>query len=494
MKQTNGNVFHVLQLIDYMQSEGLLEYSTKKFCWTWDINRLEEETSLSDNVVDIVSSRLNRLPPDVLACLKLCSCLSFRFDPAILHAVKDEVQDNLEMEITDVNVCLEKAIEEGVIQRLGNDRIKFTHDRLWQASLRLISSDEERERIHLIMGKALWKDYGLGCAQVQKVIDSKKLIVCVDQLNLGCRLIEDGNPFRLELARLNCEASKRVASLSAFVPSLEYLKRGIDLLDPKCRWTDHYNLSLEMFTAMSEMCFCAGRIEDCQKAVDQVLAHAKSIDESLRAHMVLIQSLSAQAKYDEFVNMSLELLDKLGEHIPPKPNTFITKRVFGRTQNLLQSKTDQEILSLPKMQNQHKAAAIQVMCDMMFPVDQIGRWNLITFLICRMLRITFEHGLAPYSALAFALASQLFVASQNDIDSGCRFAKLSVDMLKKVDDSCAARVFMHSGFALHWREPLSIIVDYWIDAHERGMRSGDLNAAVQVRDSKFRRFHTPDSS
>jgi hypothetical protein len=53
---------------------------------------------------------------------------------------------------------------------------------------------------------------------------------------------------------------------------------------------------------------------------------------------------------------------------------------------------------------------------------------------------------------------------------------------------------MHSGFALHWREPLSIIVDYWIDAHERGMRSGDLNAAVQVRDSIFRRFHTPDSS
>ena len=137
------------------------------------------------------------------------------------------------------------------------------------------------------------------------------------------------------------------------------------------------------------------------------------------------------------------------------------------------------------MQNEHKAAAIQVMCDMMFPVDQMGRWNLITFLICRMLRITFEHGLAPYSALAFALASQLFVASQNDIDSGCRFAKLSVDMLKKVDDSCAARVFMHSGFALHWREPLSIIVDYWIDAHERGMRSGDLNAAVQVRDSKI---------
>ena len=487
MKQTHGNVFHVLQLIDYMQSEGLLEYSTSRFCWTWDMNRLRDETSLSDNVVAIVSSRLNRLPPDVLACLKLCSCLSFRFDPGVLHIiVKNEIKDKLEIEILDVNACLEIAIEEGVLQRLDDDHIKFSHDRIWQASLRLLPSDEERERIHLIMGKALWKEYGLESLDVQKDIDSRKLIVCVDQLNLGYRLIQEGTPFRFELARLNCEASKRVASLSAFVLSLHYLKRGVDLLDAKGRcWTDHFDMSLEMYTSMSEMCFCAGRIEDCQEAANAVLSHTNSIDESLRVHMVLIQSLSAQAKYDEFVNMSLEVLGKLGEHIPPKPNTSIANKTFGLTKNLLLSKTDEEMLSLPKMQNEHKAAAIQVMCDMMFPVDQMGRWNLITFLICRMLLLTFAHGLAPYSALAFALASQLCVASQNDVDSGCRFAKLSVDMLEKVDGSCAAKVFMHSGFALHWREPLSIIVEYWIDAYERGMRSGDLNAAVQVRDSSM---------
>jgi hypothetical protein len=143
------------------------------------------------------------------------------------------------------------------------------------------------------------------------------------------------------------------------------------------------------------------------------------------------------------------------------------------------------------MQDAHKAAAIQVMADSMMTLDQVGRWDIITWFICRMIRLTFDFGLAPYSALAFALAAQLFVASdQNDVEAGCRFAKLSMELLQKQDcGRTSARVSLHSGFALHWREPLSIIVDYWIDGHQRGMRDGDINAAVQVRISFFSLTH-----
>jgi len=201
----------------------------------------------------------------------------------------------------------------------------------------------------------------------------------------------------------------------------------------------------------------------------RTLAHAKSIDDSLRGYLVLIQSLSTQAKYQEQVDTSLEVLEKLDERVPPKPRAFHNRRFFERTKRLLQDKSDEEILALPKMQNEHKAAAIQVMSDMMMTLDQLGRFDLITFLICRMIWLTFEFGLAPYSALAFALASQLFVASQSDVTTGCRFAKLSVALLEILDAGrTRARVFLHSGFALHWREPLSIIVDCWIDAHKQG--------------------------
>jgi predicted ATPase len=133
------------------------------------------------------------------------------------------------------------------------------------------------------------------------------------------------------------------------------------------------------------------------------------------------------------------------------------------------------------MLNVHKAAAIQVMSEMMMVLDQIGSTDVEMLLICRMVQITFEYGLAPYSALAFAMTSQLYVASRDDVDAGFRFARLSVALLEKLDArQTSAKVLLYSQFAMHWREPLSITVDQWIDGYHRGMRNGDLNSAAQV--------------
>jgi len=138
--QTNGNIFHVLHLIDYMQSEGLLEYSITKLCWIWDIDRLREETSLSDNVVDIVSSRLKRL--------------KFATTSLVSQAMQ--------------------------LSQFNRNRIKYTHDRIHQAALRLLSSDEELERVHLYMGKILWAECVLDDASVLKNLDSRMLFVDID--------------------------------------------------------------------------------------------------------------------------------------------------------------------------------------------------------------------------------------------------------------------------------------------------------------------------
>lgn len=109
--------------------------------------------------------------------------------------------------------------------------------------------------------------------------------MCVDQLNIARQLIT-ATDFRVDLARFNCEASKRAASFSAFVPSLEYLLVGVELLEPQSRWQNHYDLTLELYTSMAEMSFCAGRIEECQEAVREFLVHSKCIDDSLRVYLV----------------------------------------------------------------------------------------------------------------------------------------------------------------------------------------------------------------
>jgi predicted ATPase len=90
-KKTNGNSFHVLQLIDYLQAKKLLEYSLSTFHWTWDIQKVQDMTVLSDNMLGVVASKLTRLPNTVQRCLQMAACLGFRFDEQsiILNLVKE---------------------------------------------------------------------------------------------------------------------------------------------------------------------------------------------------------------------------------------------------------------------------------------------------------------------------------------------------------------------------------------------------------------------
>lgn len=478
--KTAGNVLHIIQMIEYMQSEKWLSYSVQKFCWTWDIVKLKEEISLSDNVVDIVSSRLNRLDPEVLSCLKLCSCFGFRFDPELLHVVKDAIEDK----IVSMDACLETAIGEGILERLSETRIKFSHDRILQAVLQLEPSAEKWYRAHFTIGKQLWKKCKMESPSGVSGVNDRILFVCVDQLNMGRQLIASDD-FKVDLGKLNCVAASRAASFSAFVPSLEYTEIGLELLDPERRWQNCYALTLELSTIRAEMLFAIGRVNECQDVVREVLEHAKSIDDSLRSYFVQTKSLTAEAKYQELVDTSLEILDKLGEKIPSKPNIFQTRREFARTKKMLKDISDEEILALPKMRNKRKAVALQVMTETIMTLDQMEKSNLSSVITCRMIELTFQNGLAPYGPLAFAITSQLYISQHNDLESSLRFARLAMALMDEMDAGHVdARVMFNFSFVLHWREPLSITVDYWLDAYKRGMRNGDLNAAFQVRDAE----------
>lgn len=132
------------------------------------------------------------------------------------------------------------------------------------------------------------------------------------------------------------------------------------------------------------------------------------------------------------------------------------------------------------MVNQHKIAAVQVLCEMKVVVDNLGMYNLTSHVISRVIDLTLQYGLAPYSALGFALASHIYVSENNDIDSGFRFARIAASLVDVLHaPRLQSRVLLYSGFAFHWRRPLSNTLDYWIDAYQKGMRAGDLNAATK---------------
>jgi predicted ATPase len=88
--RTNGNVFHVLQLINLLQLEGMIFISTPAQHWEWDLAKIQDRTIfLTDNAVDIVMAQMSRLPQEVQVCLKVLSCLGSQFEQSVLLSLTD---------------------------------------------------------------------------------------------------------------------------------------------------------------------------------------------------------------------------------------------------------------------------------------------------------------------------------------------------------------------------------------------------------------------
>ena len=70
----------VLQFLQLLQNRGFLYYSFTTYQWEWkDAKVIEAETTISDNILDIVVARLMSLPENIRQALMVISCLGTTF-------------------------------------------------------------------------------------------------------------------------------------------------------------------------------------------------------------------------------------------------------------------------------------------------------------------------------------------------------------------------------------------------------------------------------
>ena len=69
-EKTAGNPFFAIQFISALIEEGLLIFDHDTARWSWDLNRIRAK-GYTDNVVDLLIDKLNRLPVETQEALQL---------------------------------------------------------------------------------------------------------------------------------------------------------------------------------------------------------------------------------------------------------------------------------------------------------------------------------------------------------------------------------------------------------------------------------------
>jgi len=143
--KTGGNPFFAIQFISALAEEGLLIFDHGARQWSWDLNRIHTK-GYTDNVVDLLVGKLNRLPVNTQEALQQLACLGNSAEFAMLQMFYEDSNEEMHGQLWE-------AVRTGLLFR-SPDSYKFLHDRVQEAAYSLIPK-ELRAQTHLRIGTLL---------------------------------------------------------------------------------------------------------------------------------------------------------------------------------------------------------------------------------------------------------------------------------------------------------------------------------------------------
>ncbi len=138
MQKTKGNPFFVLEFIKSSKDRDLLKYNFLQKRWVWDEDILRAE-EITDNVLHLLSSKMNGLPNNVQLLLEVMACFGTRTSETVIDYLMDST------EYGELRDGLEKAVSDGYVERNNEGTLNFIHDKVREAAYDLIPESDKNQ-------------------------------------------------------------------------------------------------------------------------------------------------------------------------------------------------------------------------------------------------------------------------------------------------------------------------------------------------------------
>ncbi len=368
--RTGGNAFYVSQLVQEIVESNYNWQSVVGSCSTDD----------AESVVNHLSRKIQKLPDDVKAILKVAGCIGTAFS-------EDCLFEGSGLSLSAFCTAVRTIEEKGIISFEQTLRTGcFRHDRFQQVSYELIPVDE-RDGFHLMIGRRLR-------VLLRGSSKNHHLLTAANQIRRGIHLIYNVEE-RNDLSRFFFRAGEAAASASSFAAAAQYLQCGIKLLD-KHHWTKQYDLSLALHNTAAEIEYYNGNLFRLDALVARIIIHAKCFNDTLVARFTQIYSLGTRGEMDRAIDDGMSLLRQLGEPFPHRANIVRIGIELLRCKRLLLGKSASEILSLPQMKTKKHLTSMRLM-NIIYGFAYFTRKELMPLIASRLVQITLKHGLCEMS-------------------------------------------------------------------------------------------------
>ena len=465
MSRTSGNVYFLLEFLGMLFRGKLLTFNFGNMAWQWSEDEINEKTSISENVVDLLREKMRQLDSEHIKVLKLAACLGTTFDYHILSTVwlgvSDPSSPQSNRESFLVNALWELETERFVTKFVGAKNVyQWSHDAILEAASSLASAEEE-SALQYHMGRALLERLGEN--------DLKDNVFFVANL-LNQSDIGDNDP--VELAKLNLAASRRALKMSAFESAADYVRNGVKVL-PESVWQDHYSVALELYSIGAKVESFLGNAKTrdayCKEVLDQ---ENMPIEDKFEVYFAWVNGLMNIGKIQEAQDLLLKIFRDCGKGF--YSNKFIAfVDVIWHMSNLKKT--------LKALQAQRrKVLTDQTMIGLMHLQYKLGNCFYrtgdvrVATTIFRVLQWTKRYGYCDSLPPACAGASALLSGLANNIGLATKYGEfaLALSEQKEFRFTSARAMYSTYAFSFHRIRPLGTLLGNFLETYNIGLHAG----------------------
>ncbi|MEH1868925.1 MAG: AAA family ATPase [Nostoc sp.] len=468
LRKTEGNPFFVSEFLRMLHSENLLTFDAQYLSWEWNIAQIQAQ-DITDNVVELMLHKLNKLPENTQQILRLAACVGAEFNLDTLSIVCDQPPETIFQDLL-------TAIQVGLIQPLSEldenlliQEYKFLHDRVQQAAYTLID-ESQKQIVHLQIGRTL----------LEKTLPERqpdRLFEIVDHLNHGIELVTS-RPERDEIAKLNLMAGQKAKGAIAYSTAQNYLATGRAWLTASS-WQTNYDLTLELYQETTEVAYLCGDFEKVEYWGAIVLQEAKTILDSVKTYEVKIQTDTAQNQPLKAINTAFQVLQQLEINFPKTLSQSDIHLELDTIIALFHEKEVESLIHLPEMTEPDKLAAMKILSSITIAA-YVAVPNLMPLLVTKQVSLSIQYGNAVVSPFAYATFGLVLCGMIGNIEAGYQFGQLALRLLSQPrTHTLRARTLLSvNNFIIHRKEHARELLKPLLEGYQIGLETGDLESAA----------------
>ena len=479
-QKTRGNPFFSVQFLQGLHEEELITFARDAGYWQCDLSKVQD-AALTDNVVEFIAGRLQKLPAATQQVLKLAACIGNQFDLGILAIICEDKEEDI---ATDIWSALQERlilpISEAYKFFQGSEKedrqadvisvgYRFLHDRVQQAAYSLIHEDRKQDT-HLRIGRQL-----LACTPHHNL--EEKIFDIVNQINLGLDLITELSE-KDRLAELNFIAAKKAKLSTAYAAAYQYAETSRCLLSEE-RWNQDFEFALSVLELSSEIAYLTGDYQTAVNIIAEICDRARDILDRTKACEIKIQIAISKNRLLEAIETGLEFLGKLDIKLPKDPGDPDIDSALLEVEQKLSSNPIESLSDLPISTDRRQLAAMRILSGIL-NAAYLGQPNLLPIIVAKQVDLSITYGNTDVSPSAYANYGLILCGIVNDIDLGYRFGNLALTLLERINsrEFYAKTIEIVCLSVRHWKKHINSTLSMLIEAYKTGLELGDFESAA----------------